>query len=588
MLDKNPNDAACGMADRPGKELVSMHSSPADGTLVRAAVRLFRRMGLLWLSFWRLALRPLRRLCFRNGFSRRLDFFTLRLRKWMSRRRQRVLYRFYHLVKFCADVWRVVHSGWSREPEASLPRRLWNALRAFGCGVRNNGERLLRLLNCVLPAAAVAAFLLLIQYVSGLNYVLEVESNGQSLGYIQDEGVYTEAHARLHSRMIYQEEDPVLYTVPTFSIAVVDRGSLQTGTELTDALIRTSAADIVQATGVTVGGEFLGAVRDSALLQKTLEDLLNAHRQGNDQVAFTKEVELERGLFLQEHLRDAEALARQLSSNVQQSVYYTAVSGDTPSGIAAAFGMTLSQLEELNPSIMTQLKIGQQVLVSKAEAYLPVKETRTVTYTEAIPYETVYVDNANLYEGTTQTLSEGREGTVTVTAQVSYVEGEEVERTELSRAVETPAVSARVARGTMKLQTVSGYENAGKSDYGLIWPVYGGYISQYYGHTPYEYWHNGIDYAGTGYGAPIVSVLPGTVTYAGWRGSYGNLVIVSHGNGMETWYAHCANILVRTGDTVAQGQQLARVGSTGNSSGNHLHFRVIVNGSEKNPLTYLP
>ena len=57
---------------------------------------------------------------------------------------------------------------------------------------------------------------------------------------------------------------------------------------------------------------------------------------------------------------------------------------------------------------------------------------------------------------------------------------------------------------------------------------------------------------------------------------------------METWYAHCANILVRTGDTVAQGQQLARVGSTGNSSGNHLHFRVIVNGSEKNPLTYLP
>ena len=73
----------------------------------------------------------------------------------------------------------------------------------------------------------------------------------------------------------------------------------ETGTELTDALIRTSAADIVQATGVTVGGEFLGAVRDSALLQKTLEDLLNAHRQGNDQVAFTKEVELEQGLFLQ-------------------------------------------------------------------------------------------------------------------------------------------------------------------------------------------------------------------------------------------------------------------------------------------------
>lgn len=557
-----------------------MHLHDLPEQLCQTLILCARRMGWLWISFWRLAARGLRR-HIRHNSSRKSDFLLLRIRKWFSRRRQALFYSFYHLLKFHVDLWRGVRDEWKRE--APLPRRFRNALRAFG-----RGGWLLRALNCILPLAAVTAFLLLIQYVSGLNFVLEVESNGQTLGYIQDESVYTDAQTRLQSRMIYQEEDPILYSVPTFSVAVADSANLQSGAQLTDALIRTSTADIVQATGVTVDGQFLGAVRDGSRIRSTLSELLDAHREGNDQVSFLKDVQLEQGLFLQEHLRDADEITRLLTSNVQQDVYYTAAEGDTPSGIAAAYGMSLSELEELNPSILTQLRIGQQVLVSRASAYLPVKETRTVSYTEAIPYETVYVDSSSLYEGTTQTLSAGKDGVMEVTAQVSYVDGEEVERTVLTRTVSTSPTSARVARGTMKLQVVSGYENAGKSSYGLIWPVYGGYISQYYGHTPYEYWHNGIDYAGTGYGAPIVSVLPGTVTYAGRRGSYGNLVIVSHGNGMETWYAHCSSILVRSGDTVAQGQQIARVGSTGNSSGNHLHFRVIVNGTEKNPMNYLP
>lgn len=561
--------------------------------LVDVLWELFRRVGLFWIGFWKLTARPFRSLYERwlKGPLHRLDLLFLRMRKGLSRLRQGLLLRFFLFLKFFVDAWHVVKNGYNRTPDAALPLRLCHAAAAFGRGVRNNAGFFLHTLNYLLPAGAAAAFLFLISYVSGLNYAVGVEYNGEMVGYVQDESVYTDAEMRLQSRLIYQEDDPVLYGTPKFSLAVVDSAEMKSDAELTDTIIKSSSADIVQATGITVDGEFLGAVKNASTLRETLDNILARHRSSDDErVEFTKEVKLEAGLFLQSNLKTEETLLQTLTSNVQQNVYYTAVSGDTPSGIASTYGMSTDELVALNPNILTDLKIGQQVLVNKAEAFLPVKEVRRVTYTEPIDYTTIYVDNANLYEGMTSTISAGQEGTMSVTAEVAYVDGIETERTVLSETVVSQPVAAKVAKGTMKMRVASGYENAAKSDYGFIWPVSGGYISQYYGRTQYEAWHTGIDYAyrGNGYGQPIVSVLPGTVTYAGWRGSYGNLVVVNHGNGIETWYAHCSSILMRVGDTVAQGQQIAKVGSTGNSSGNHLHFRVVVNGSEKNPLNYLP
>ena len=79
----------------------------------------------------------------------------------------------------------------------------------------------------------------------------------------------------------------------------------------------------------------------------------------------------------------------------------------------------------------------------------------------------------------------------------------------------------------------------------------------------------------------------GTVSFAGWKGGYGNLVIVDHGGFYQTYYAHCSEILVSEGDQVYQGQNIALVGSTGNSTGPHLHFEVRYNGEPMNPLDYL-
>lgn len=100
--------------------------------------------------------------------------------------------------------------------------------------------------------------------------------------------------------------------------------------------------------------------------------------------------------------------------------------------------------------------------------------------------------------------------------------------------------------------------------------------------------HKGID-IGAPQGTPIYAAAGGTVTVSqyGYNGGYGNYVIISHGNGIQTLYGHCTTLCVEVGEQVSQGQQIATVGSTGSSTGNHLHLEIRINGVAQNPQNYL-
>lgn len=117
----------------------------------------------------------------------------------------------------------------------------------------------------------------------------------------------------------------------------------------------------------------------------------------------------------------------------------------------------------------------------------------------------------------------------------------------------------------------------------FIWPVNGYTLSQ-------EYWsgHPAIDLA-TDFRQPVFASDSGTVVFSGWDDTgYGNMVIIDHGNGYQTYYSHNEANLVGTGQTVGKGQQIAESGSTGNSTGDHVDFRILLNGAFQNPLAYLP
>lgn len=147
------------------------------------------------------------------------------------------------------------------------------------------------------------------------------------------------------------------------------------------------------------------------------------------------------------------------------------------------------------------------------------------------------------------------------------------------------AESASLAAAIREAQAGASSTGTGTpSASGFIWPVNGTVVSGF--GWRWGRMHEGIDISASS-GTPIWAAAAGIVIHAGWLGGYGNLVVVDHGNGLATAYAHASAILVGVGQQVSQGETLSLVGSTGNSSGPHLHFEVRVNGAAVDPLFYL-
>jgi murein DD-endopeptidase MepM/ murein hydrolase activator NlpD len=123
------------------------------------------------------------------------------------------------------------------------------------------------------------------------------------------------------------------------------------------------------------------------------------------------------------------------------------------------------------------------------------------------------------------------------------------------------------------------------------WPVEGGYVSSNFGYrqdpfTGRKAYHEGVDIANRS-GAAVKAIASGVVTYAGTKSGYGRLVEINHGSGYVTRYAHTRKILVAVGEKVEKGQEIALVGSSGRSTGPHLHFEILRNGKAINPKKYL-
>ena len=158
------------------------------------------------------------------------------------------------------------------------------------------------------------------------------------------------------------------------------------------------------------------------------------------------------------------------------------------------------------------------------------------------------------------------------------------QRDQLAEMEELQATSAALTAKIQAAQAASPTGGGSPSASGLIWPVLGPVTSPF--GVRWGRMHEGIDIAAPT-GTAIRAAAGGTVIHAGWLGGYGNLVIIDHGNGIATAYGHQSSVAVGSGQAVAQGQTIGYVGSTGHSTGPHLHFEVRVNGAPVDPLGYL-
>lgn len=255
-----------------------------------------------------------------------------------------------------------------------------------------------------------------------------------------------------------------------------------------------------------------------------------------------------------------------------KNVTYKVVKGDSLLKIAHRYNTTVAQIQQDNDMNGTMVKVGQEIKVSpNKKLYRLVKTEKTA------PEKKVTVVNHKVKSGESLSLI-ARKYQTTISAIVA--------ENNMSNTVVMAGQNLKVpTQGRYKVAQSS---KAVRASWKM--PVRGR-LSDKYGwrkHPVYRkrLFHAGIDIAAPK-GTPIAAVQSGKVIYAGRRAGYGNLVIVSHANGMSTRYAHCSSILVKKGQNVRAGQLLAKVGATGVATGNHLHFEVRKNGKTQNPLTYL-
>ncbi len=219
---------------------------------------------------------------------------------------------------------------------------------------------------------------------------------------------------------------------------------------------------------------------------------------------------------------------------------------------------------------------------SASESLLTVVRQEEISVERVIPSPVQRVADANLYIGEEKTLVTGQDGTESVRMEITSKNGRLLYEEELYSTVQVAATETVVAYGTKERP----------ADYGtgsFRWPTEGRITSPYgyryiFGSTSF---HQGLDIANSS-GTALVAADTGRVTKAGYQGSYGNLIVIDHNNGYETYYAHCSSLAVSVGDVVEKGDYIGAMGSTGRSTGSHLHFEVRINGETRDPIGYLP
>ena len=253
---------------------------------------------------------------------------------------------------------------------------------------------------------------------------------------------------------------------------------------------------------------------------------------------------------------------------------------------ATSFDSLIDRVELLNRIGAQDARIARQVERAKARA---LAERAATQRTRRLQEATVSVIAARTNEArmVRDRLAADRDRLATARQlKTSALMESRASREDYLHEVEALAAqSAALAAQIRAAQTGAGSAGTGApSAAGLIWPVDGPVVSGF--GMRWGRMHEGIDIAAAS-GTPIHAAASGTVIHAGWLGGYGNLVVLDHGNGLATAYAHASAILVGVGQQVSQGETISLVGSTGHSSGPHLHFEVRVNGTAVDPLGYL-
>ena len=316
-------------------------------------------------------------------------------------------------------------------------------------------------------------------------------------------------------------------------------------------------------------------------VEPAVEKDFSDYELGLKALAFGDTVEVVESYLQDDEITSLTQAIEEVTKEQEKEQIYEVVSGDTLSQIAEKNEIPLADLIAMNETIENEnsiIRVGDELIVTVPEPELSVERTEEVYYEEDYEADIVYVDNDDWYTTQTKTLQEPSAGHRKVVATVSYRNNEKVNTDILKEEITYEAVPKIVERGTKIPPT-------------YIKPISGGRQSSGFGRRTAptrgaSTYHKGIDWA-TPTGTAVMASSAGTVVKAGWGSGYGYVVYINHADGRQTRYGHLSKVLVSPGQTVSQGQKIALSGNTGVSTGPHVHFEILINGAQVNPLNYL-
>ncbi len=465
-------------------------------------------------------------------------------------------------------------------------------------------------INTLMPIAAFAVFLLTINYWNGVTFALEVIYNDQSIGYISDETVYIEARDLVKDRLSSSayvssnSETNIEATVASaanfnadYSLTLVSLDELNDAQSISDKMIENSVDNLTHACGVYIDGEFICAVKNEADAKTVFYDMLAPYeadaKKNGYVVGFAETIDYVQGLYRDDEsvMWDASQLREMLDGTKDAQKVYVVLEGDSLDSISEETGVGEDTLQSLNPDYdFEEIKPGDIIVTKSSVKFVSIKKIVTTSEIKEIEYKTVKKSDASKYSGYRSVVQKGINGSERITKTRVYINDSLVDTSYDYETIKEP-VNEIVMVGSKT--SYNGVYIGEASDYGFLWPA----PSCHSVSSPYGWrssgWHNGIDLVKSGGGAlgtPVIAAKSGRVEVVQRSNSgYGNMVLINHGDGYKTRYAHMVkgSISVSVGDYVEAGQTIGKVGSTGNSTGPHLHFEVIVNGETQNPRNYI-
>ncbi len=425
-----------------------------------------------------------------------------------------------------------VRTAWKRHPLLGILQALYLPVHA----VKHYHSASRWLVRTTATLIAVAVLGSTLYYWSDTTFALALtDETGDVWGYVADERVLHDGVALAKERLGDDAHKLSFEASSDVSLQIIPQSSVLDKHEICDYLLEQTDLPMQDACGVYVDGVLHSVADSERVASRILDEILEASINENDDVeaSFVETVELVEGVFLEE---------------------------------------TVHEKQELKELLLEDLRV---------------QVSGTIQYETEIAYSVMRIPDATMYEGTERVRVMGQSGVRLITATVTTVNGVEqfsvITESEITKA---PVTEIR-AYGTKK-KTGSGYVGGQHAKGFFVWPTeHTRFLSQQFGNEG----HRGIDiWRDNMTGEDILAADGGKVVmageYPGYK-TYGKFVIIDHGNGYRTVYAHCSEVLVKEGDIVRQGQHIAEVGNTGRSTAPHLHFEVQRNGVLLNPMKFL-